>query len=149
LVGKLDAKIQAGKDCWKVTWKRDAPEDLMNVMDGIRGACDFVYVIGHGERVKNVQFIELGDSVASLGLLDGLNQEVSVCGFGCSIGSNQFPITPAGAVGALIEALKERLGECPCKTICIYSGPVNSNVTHKDRIRDKIGLASYIKQRKR
>lgn len=58
--------------------------------------------------------------------INDLNKDGCICkGFGCNIGDNKHEISQKYAMEQLIRSIKELNNDCPCKTLCIFSGPLN------------------------
>lgn len=119
---KLMNKQKNCKPCYKVAVElTDAvSSDLVLKYSNV---CDIIFLIGHGAKRGNKEYIRLKDREICL---DEIKVE-RVIPIGCYVGEIKGKITHTGMINRLTEKINAMAQDdsCPRKNVCIFSGPIN------------------------
>lgn len=121
-VAELSKKRDRDKKCYKIYVHAIGAVSVGLVTDK---KCDIKFIVGHGKKVDGKDYVKLKDGNVCI---NDLNKNGCICkGFGCNIGENKGIIPQSFAIEQVIQSIKElfKSKDCPCKTLCIFSGPVN------------------------
>ncbi len=121
-VNALSQKTVDDKKCYKLYVVKNRSAILK---DAQNKKCDIKLIIGHGIKIDGKDFVRLKDGLICI---NDLNKDGKLCkGFGCCIGENKTTIPHTVAVQQLTAEVNRLLNseDCPCKNVCILSGPIN------------------------
>lgn len=121
-VNDLSQKTVDDKKCYKLYVVKNRSATLK---DAENKKCDIKLIIGHGIKIDGKDFVKLKDGLICI---NDLNKDGKICkGFGCCIGENKTTIPHTVAIQQLTAEVNSLLNseDCPCKNVCILSGPIN------------------------
>ena len=110
------------KRCYRVRIKQDsaATEGDLN-----RFGCDIIFIIGHGQKIDGQDYVKLKDGNICI---SNYNKNGIHCeGIGCYISGEKGTIPHTHALRKLAKKIQNLYNspDCPGKTVCVFSGPVN------------------------
>ena len=119
---KLHNKRRNKKRCYQVRIKQDsaATEGDLN-----RFGCDIIFIIGHGQKIDGHDYVKLKDGNICI---SNYNKNGIHCeGIGCYISGEKGTIPHTYALRKLAKKIQNLYNspDCPGKTVCVFSGPVN------------------------
>ena len=119
---ELSLKRKNNKRCYQVYIHA---KGLATIDDVKNKKCDIKFIIGHGCKIDGKDYVVMKDGQICINSLN--SNGVQTVGFGCSIGDNKGIVPQCYAAIQLSEAIEKlvKSPDCPCKKVCIFSGPVN------------------------